>query len=71
MFFYKLLNFFTMTEFWDEPAEKSGKMLAAFLEGQPLGKGGRDPWWRVVLHTLLPVLSYTSPHDGVEEQGKR
>jgi hypothetical protein len=36
MFFYKLLNFFTMTEFWDKPAEKSGKVLAAFLEGQPL-----------------------------------
>jgi hypothetical protein len=32
-----LLNFFTMTEFWDKPAEKSGKVLAAFLEGQPLG----------------------------------
>jgi hypothetical protein len=31
-----LLNFFTMTEFWDKPAEKSGKVLAAFLEGQPL-----------------------------------
>jgi hypothetical protein len=36
MFFYKLLNFFTMTEFWDKPAEKSGKVLAAFLEGLPL-----------------------------------
>ncbi len=36
MFFYKLLNFFTMTEFWDKPAEKSGKVLAAFLDGQPL-----------------------------------
>jgi hypothetical protein len=36
MFFYTLLNFFTMTEFWDKPAEKSGKVLAAFLEGQPL-----------------------------------
>ncbi len=36
MFFYKLLNFFTMTEFWDKPAEKSGKVLVAFLEGQPL-----------------------------------
>jgi hypothetical protein len=35
MFFYKLLNFFTMTEFWDKPAEKSGKVLAAFLEGLP------------------------------------
>ncbi len=35
-FFYKLLNFFTMTEFWDKPAEKSGKVLAAFLEGLPL-----------------------------------
>jgi hypothetical protein len=31
-----LLNFFTMTEFWDKPAEKSGKVLAAFLEGLPL-----------------------------------
>jgi hypothetical protein len=31
-----LLIFFTMTEFWDKPAEKSGKVLAAFLEGQPL-----------------------------------
>jgi hypothetical protein len=35
MFFYKLLNFFTITEFWDKPAEKSGKVLAAFLEGLP------------------------------------
>ncbi len=25
-----------MTEFWDKPAEKSGKVLAAFLEGLPL-----------------------------------
>jgi hypothetical protein len=32
-----LLNFFTMTAFWDKPAEKLGKVLAAFLEGQPLG----------------------------------
>jgi hypothetical protein len=24
-----------MTEFWDKPAEKSGKVLAAFLEGLP------------------------------------
>ncbi len=33
-----------MTEFWDKPAEKSGKVLAAFLEGLPLaGKVyGRD-----------------------------
>jgi len=38
MFFYKLLNFFTMTEFWDKQAEKSGKVLAAFLEGQPLSE---------------------------------
>ncbi len=30
------LIFFTMTEFWDKPAEKSGKVLAAFLEGLPL-----------------------------------
>jgi hypothetical protein len=36
-FFYKLLKFFTMTEFWDKPTEKSGKVLAAFLEGLPLG----------------------------------
>ncbi len=28
--------FFTMTEFWDKPAEKSGKVLEAFLEGLPL-----------------------------------
>ncbi len=28
--------FFTMTEFLDKPAEKSGKVLAAFLEGLPL-----------------------------------
>jgi hypothetical protein len=27
-----------MTEFWDKPAEKSGKVLAAFLEGLPLIK---------------------------------
>jgi hypothetical protein len=27
-----------MTEFWDKPAEKSGKVLAAFLEGLPLGE---------------------------------
>jgi hypothetical protein len=27
-----------MTEFWDKPAEKSGKVLAAFLEGLPLHK---------------------------------
>ena len=27
-----------MTEFWDKPAEKSGKVLAAFLEGLPLGR---------------------------------
>jgi hypothetical protein len=25
-----------MTEFWNKPAEKSGKVLAAFLEGLPL-----------------------------------
>ncbi len=25
-----------MTEFWEKPAEKSGKVLAAFLEGLPL-----------------------------------
>ncbi len=25
-----------MTEFWDKPAEKSGKVLEAFLEGLPL-----------------------------------
>jgi hypothetical protein len=25
-----------MTEFWDKPAEKSGKVLAAFLKGLPL-----------------------------------
>ncbi len=25
-----------MTEFWDKPAEKLGKVLAAFQEGQPL-----------------------------------
>ena len=25
-----------MTEFWDKSAEKSGKVLAAFLEGLPL-----------------------------------
>jgi len=25
-----------MTEFWDKPAVKSGKVLAAFLEGLPL-----------------------------------
>ncbi len=35
-FFYKLLNFFTMTEFWDKPAEISGKVLAAFIEVLPL-----------------------------------
>jgi hypothetical protein len=27
-----------MTEFWDKPAEKSGKVLAAFLEGLPLSE---------------------------------
>ena len=26
-----------MSEFWDKPAEKSGKVLEAFLEGLPLG----------------------------------
>jgi hypothetical protein len=31
-----------MTEFWDKPAEKSGKVLAAFLEGQPLQFSLRD-----------------------------
>jgi hypothetical protein len=31
-----LLHFFTMTKFWDKLAEKSGKVLAAFLEGLPL-----------------------------------
>ncbi len=25
-----------MTEFWDKPAEKSGKVLEEFLEGLPL-----------------------------------
>ncbi len=44
MFFYKLLNFFTMTEFWDKLAEKSGKVLAAFLEGLPLVRATRDFW---------------------------
>jgi hypothetical protein len=39
-----LLNFFTMTEFWDKPAEKSGKVLAAFLEGQPLGHAPKFKW---------------------------
>ncbi len=39
-----------MTEFWDKPAEKSGKVLAAFLEGLPLGntiqltRAGRRRW---------------------------
>jgi hypothetical protein len=42
-----LLNFFTMTEFWDKPAEKSGKVLAAFLEGLPLVPEiqKKYPWW--------------------------
>ncbi len=33
-----------MTEFWDKPAEKSGKVLEAFLEGLPLvgTAGGRQ-----------------------------
>ena len=30
-----------MTEFWDKPAEKSGKVLAAFLEGLPLGASAK------------------------------
>ncbi len=34
-----------MTEFWDKPAEKSGKMLAAFLEGLPLGTTSRPHCW--------------------------
>jgi hypothetical protein len=37
-----------MTEFWDKPAEKSGKVLAAFLEGLPLGAPTLTPPVQVV-----------------------
>ena len=57
MFFYKLLNFFTMTEFWDKPAEKSGKVLAAFLEGQPLHCTSICCYWWNGIH---PAHIYTA-----------
>jgi hypothetical protein len=38
-----------MTEFWGKPAEKSGKVLTAFLEGLPL------------FNTSFSVFSLTSP----------
>ncbi len=48
--------FFTMTEFWDKPAEKSGKVLAAFLEGLPLYRTA----WNIVVTMLVGQCHNTS-----------
>ena len=56
MFFYKLLNFFTMTEFWDKPAEKSGKVLAAFLGAalwEPVVKPGTGRFFAALIDNFV------------------
>ncbi len=47
-----------MTEFWDKPAEKSGKVLAVFLEGLPLA---RTAWVQThpQAHPQVQVLQRT------------
>ncbi len=47
-----------MTEFWDKPAEKSGKVLAAFLEGLPL-VGTASVLLAAVSAALLPPPSFS------------